>query len=82
MRTTVLLCLVTDWLSPVPQRRRRLVVDGKCLRGAKRPDGSQIYFLSAVRHDDALTVAAREIGAKTNEIPSSSPCWSRSTTRN
>lgn len=58
---------------PLPRRRRRLAVDGKCLRGAKRPDGSQIYLLSAVSHDDVLTVAAREIGAKTNEIPEFQP---------
>jgi predicted transposase YbfD/YdcC len=56
-----------------PPRRRRLAVDGKCLRGAKRPDGSQVFVLSAVRHADAVTLAAREIGAKTNEIPEFRP---------
>lgn len=50
-------------------RRRAYAVDGKCLRGAKRPDGSRVFVLSAVRHSDALTAALREIGAKTNEIP-------------
>jgi hypothetical protein len=35
------------------------------LRGAKRPDGSQVFVLSAVRHSDAVTAALREIGAKT-----------------
>ena len=48
-------------------------MDGKCLRGAKRADGSQLYIFSAVRHEDALTVALREIGAKTNEIPEFPP---------
>jgi predicted transposase YbfD/YdcC len=52
-------------------RRRRVAfaVDGKCLRGAYRLDGSQVNVLSAVRHHDAVTAASREIAAKTNEIP-------------
>ncbi|MGP3683330.1 ISAs1 family transposase [Streptomyces sp. IBSNAI002] len=58
---------------PSRARRRVFAGDGKCLRGAKRPDGSQVYVFSAVRHQDALTVAAREVGAKTNEIPEFQP---------
>lgn len=50
-------------------RRIAYAADGKCLRGARRPDGSQIHVLSVLRHRDALTVASREIAAKTNEIP-------------
>ncbi|MFF0160410.1 hypothetical protein ACFYRY_23200 [Streptomyces sp. NPDC005263] len=45
-----------------------LVADGTCLHGAKRPDGSQLYIFSAVRHQDALTWPPREIRSKTNEI--------------
>jgi predicted transposase YbfD/YdcC len=52
-----------------PARRIAFAVDGKCLRGAYRPDGSQVNVLSMVRHHDALTAASREIAAKTNEIP-------------
>jgi predicted transposase YbfD/YdcC len=52
-----------------PPRRTAYAVDGKCLRGAQRPDGSQIHVLSVVRHHDALSAASREIAAKTNEIP-------------
>lgn len=52
-----------------PARRAACAVDGKCLRGAVRPDGSQVHVLSVVRHHDALTAASREIAAKTNEIP-------------
>ncbi len=54
-------------------RRRAFAVDGKCLRGAVRADGSQMFVVTAVRHDDALTAALREIGAKTNEIPEFAP---------
>jgi hypothetical protein len=56
-----------------PPRRTAIAVDGKCLRGAKRPDGSQVFILSAVRHRDAVTLAAREIAAKTNEIGEFAP---------
>jgi predicted transposase YbfD/YdcC len=48
-------------------------VDGTCPRGAKRPDGSQVLVPCGVRHSDAVTLAAREIGAKTNEIPQFAP---------
>lgn len=54
-------------------RRAAVAVDGKCLRGAKRPDGSRVFILSAVRHTDAVTLAAREIAAKTNEIGEFAP---------
>ena len=56
-----------------PRRRTAFAVDGKCLRGAKRPDGSQVFVISAVRHHDALTAAARQIDAKSNEIPAFAP---------
>ncbi len=54
-------------------RRQALAVDGKCLRGAKRPNGSRVFGLSAVRHGDGITLASREIGTKTNEIPEFAP---------
>jgi hypothetical protein len=46
---------------PPPPRRNAIAVDGKCLRAARRPDGSQVFVLSAVRHADAVTLASREI---------------------
>nr|WTB28307.1 ISAs1 family transposase [Streptomyces sp. NBC_00830]WTB28595.1 ISAs1 family transposase [Streptomyces sp. NBC_00830]WTB35774.1 ISAs1 family transposase [Streptomyces sp. NBC_00830] len=58
---------------PPRRRRRAIAVDGKCLRGARRPDGSQVFVLSAVTHGDGITLASREIGAKTNEIPEFQP---------
>ncbi|MGX4695068.1 ISAs1 family transposase [Streptomyces sp. JNUCC 63] len=58
---------------PVRRRRQAIAVDGKCLRGARRPDGSRVFVLSAVRHNDGITLASREIGAKTNEIPEFAP---------
>jgi predicted transposase YbfD/YdcC len=57
----------------VYHRRRAIAVDGKCLRGARRPDGTRVFMLSAVRHGDGITLASREIDAKTNEIPEFQP---------
>ena len=52
---------------------RAPAVDGKTVRGAWRPDGSQVHLLSAVSHDAGLVLAQREIAAKTNEIPELKP---------
>lgn len=52
---------------------RALAVDGKTVRGAWRPDGSQVHLLSAISHDAGVVLAQREIAAKTNEIPELKP---------
>ena len=62
-------------------RRQAYAVDGKYLRGARRPDGSRVIVLSAVRHGDGVSIAAREIAAKSNEIPEFAPLPARSTTQ-
>lgn len=49
--------------------RAAIAADGKVVRGAWRPDGSQVHLLSAISHDTAVVLAQREIAAKTNEIP-------------
>jgi hypothetical protein len=55
-------------------KRQAYAVDGKCLRGARRPDGSRVFVLSTVRHGDGITLASREIGAKTNEVRHEALC--------
>jgi predicted transposase YbfD/YdcC len=54
-------------------RHDALAADGKCLRGARRSDGSQVYLLSVIRHRDGLSLATRPIAAKTNEITEFAP---------
>ena len=46
-----------------------LAIDGKTLKGARRPDGSQVKLLSAFLHQQGTTVAQQEIAPDTNEIP-------------
>ena len=58
---------------PVPGLLPQAAADGKAVRGAARPDGSQVHLLSAFHVGEGRTLARREIGAKTNEIPELAP---------
>src|SRR5258707_12516118 len=44
-------------------------VDGKTVRGARNPDGSQVHLLAALAGVPGVVAAQAEVGAKTNEIP-------------
>jgi hypothetical protein len=46
-----------------------VVIDGKTLKGARRADGTQVHLLSAMLAHEGITLAQREVPAKTNEIP-------------
>jgi len=48
--------------------------DGKTVRGAVRRDGSQVHLLSAFHVGQGRTLAQREAGAKTSEIPELAAC--------
>jgi hypothetical protein len=57
-----------------PRRRYRIVVavDGKTLRAARRPDGSQMHPLSALDTSTGIVIAQVTV-AKSNEIPAFTP---------
>ena len=44
-------------------------MDGKTVRGARNPDGSQVHLLAALAGQPGVVAAQTEVGAKTNEIP-------------
>lgn len=44
-------------------------VDGKTVRGARNPDGSQVHLLAALAGRQGAVAGQVEVGAKTNEIP-------------
>ncbi|AOR29885.1 hypothetical protein BFF78_01240 [Streptomyces fodineus] len=50
------------------QRLRALVVDGKTVLAAGRPDGTQVRLLAAMTAGSQLIVQ-RAVSSKTNEIP-------------
>jgi predicted transposase YbfD/YdcC len=62
-----------EWLLSTTDEKGGIAVDGKTLKGARRPDGSQVHLLSAFLHQQGVTVAQREVGEKTNEIPEMIP---------
>ena len=47
---------------------KALAMDGKCVRGARRPDGSMPQFMAAVTHERPVVVGQRQIPDKTSEI--------------
>ena len=64
---------LSDWLLGLSDPTAALAVDGKTVRGAVREDASQVHLLSAFLHEQGITLAQREIPAKTNEIPEIKP---------
>lgn len=52
---------------------RAVYVDGKTVRGARRPDGKAPHLLAAMTADDLAVIAQREISAKSNEISAFAP---------
>jgi predicted transposase YbfD/YdcC len=57
----------------VPGLLPQAACDGKSVRGAVRPDGTMPHLLSAFHVTEGRTLAQREVGAKTNEIPEMVP---------
>ena len=62
-----------DWLLGLTAADQAVAVDGKSLRRAMREDGTRVHLLSAFLQEQGVTVAQREIPAKTNEIPEIKP---------
>ena len=57
------------WLMQMAGSEEAIAIDGKTLKGARREDGTQVHLLSAFLQTQGVTVAQKEVGAKTNEIP-------------
>jgi predicted transposase YbfD/YdcC len=57
----------------VPGLLPQAAADGKAVRGATRPDGTRLHLLSAFHVGEGRTLAQREVGAKTSEIPELEP---------
>lgn len=57
------------WLQGIAGKHQAIAVDGKTLRGARRPDGHQVHLLSAFLHQQGIVLSQCEVDGKTNEIP-------------
>jgi predicted transposase YbfD/YdcC len=66
--TTICAWLAARAGPPPDDRRRAIAVDGKTLRGARRPDGRAVHLLSATDHTSGTVLAQLEVDGKTNEI--------------
>lgn len=78
----LLAVVLAGWLrtraqSPATPRRPRhrtvIAIDGKTMRAARRPDGSQVHLLSALDTSTGIVLAQVTVAAKSNEIPAFTP---------
>ncbi|WP_432830563.1 ISAs1 family transposase [Dactylosporangium sp. CA-092794] len=64
-----------------PRRYRQVIaIDGKTLRGSRRPDGGYVHLLSALDTATGIVLAQVTIDAKSNEIPAFAPLLDAVTT--
>ena len=60
--------------TPRPRRHRIVIaVDGKTMRAARSPDGTQVHLLSALDTSTGIVPAQVTVAAKSNEIPAFTP---------
>lgn len=64
---------VTAWLAEQDGALRRLAVDGKTVKKAKRQDGRALHLVAAVSHESGRLVAQRPVDEKSNEITALRP---------
>jgi hypothetical protein len=57
------------WLDESTPREEALAVDGKTLKGARRPDRRARHLLSALGTEHGTPVAQQEVSGRSNEIP-------------
>jgi hypothetical protein len=66
---------VQEWMGRRARglREEAVAVDGKTLRGSHGREGGAVHLLSAFLSQHKVVVAQREVGEKTNEIPTLKP---------
>lgn len=65
--------VITAWLAEQDAPIRRLAVDGKTVKKAKRKDGRALHLVAAVTHESCRLVAQRPVDEKSNEITALRP---------
>lgn len=64
--------VIYQWLAALCDSSA-IAFDGKVLKGARGDDGTQVHLLSAVTHQEGITVSQKQISSKSNEIPAARP---------
>ncbi len=57
------------WIQASAPLDEPLAIDGKTLKGARRPAGSPVHLLAALFHRQGTVLAQRAVDTKSNEIP-------------
>ena len=66
--------VVCEWMAQQdPEPLRRVAVDGKTIKGSRRPDGRPVHMVAAVSPDSLRLVAQRPVDEKSNEITALRP---------
>ncbi len=63
---------IYGWLSRL-YSGSAVAFDGKTLKGARDDNGNQVHLLSAIIHQEGITIAQKQVESKTNEIPTARP---------
>jgi hypothetical protein len=63
---------ISDWVGQLASGNV-IGIDGKTLKGARREDGTKVHLVSAFIHQQGITIAQKEVPAKSNEIPAAIP---------
>lgn len=63
---------ISDWVGRLSSGNA-IGIDGKTLKGARREDGTKVHLLSAFVHQEGITIAQKEVPAKSNEISTARP---------
>ena len=65
---------VNAWLLKVAGgSMKKVAVDGKALRGSRDSGQKHVHLLSALLHDEKITVAQKRVADKSNEITAFEP---------
>ena len=65
---------VNAWLLKVAGgSMKKIAVDGKALRGSKDGEQKHVHLLSALMHDEKITVSQKRVSDKSNEITAFEP---------
>jgi len=65
---------ISDWVGRLSSGNA-IGIDGKTLKGARRQDGTKVHLLSAFIHQQGITIAQKEVSAKTTKSPRRFHSW-------
>lgn len=80
LTTVISAWLASRTLADIPADRRAIAVDGKTLRGSRTAGTAADHVMAACDQATSVVLASTDVDGKTNELPGSRPCSTRSAT--